>query len=405
MNQSLRKNSCIYLDYAATTPCLPEVVAAMAPYWSEKFGNPASQLHSYGWQSKAALDQATSRIAAVLNTDAKQLVFTSGASESIQIFLFSLVETLWREAGQRAVHALSSPLEHNAVVKTLKKLSDLGWLELEMVKSLPDGRIDFADLQLKTRPETKLISVMAVNNELGSFNPIDQISQWCSARDIFFHTDATQAMGKFPIPLHHWPITALSFSSHKFQGPKGVGGLFVRRPWLQNLSNWSFGGGQDHGFRSGTQAVPLVVGMAEALDHASLSLEKNWQHVSGLGARLLDHLRAKKILFRLNGPAWEGCEWNSSTSPSLPTRTPYVMNLTFDDQPIDLRLSSLAGLAFSVGSACHGVDFSMSHVLRGLGLSQNEARSTLRLSFGAPSTLAEIDAAAEILTSAFAKAP
>ncbi len=401
--RSLREDNLntIYLDNNATTSCSPEVVAAMAPYWNENFGNAASSLHSYGWQAKGAVSQCKTQLADLLGGRARDFIFTSGATESIQLFLFGLVETLFRKH-KRPVKVITTPIEHKAVLKSLEKLAQLGWADIIHAKLHSTYELDLTELKntLLEHPDTQLIAAMWVNNELGTINDIGGVAALCEEKGIYFFCDGTQGVGKLPLDLSKIKIHGLALSAHKLHGPKGIGALYVPEYLAQELQTWSFGGGQDQGLRSGTQAVPLIVGMTKAIEISVKNQAQHWWLTQRLGELFLEVLKSHKVDFRINGPKYP----SASAEAAQPLRSVYVLNLTFPGQPIDLKLGKLGRLAFSTGSACHGQDTNMSHVLQAINFTEEEASSTIRFSISYDIPEDQIREAAKIVAAAFGPA-
>jgi cysteine desulfurase len=361
----------IYLDYAATTPLDEAVLDAMRPYFSAQFGNPASALHAYGWEAEEAVAKARNTVAGCLGTKAKEIFFTSGATESNNWALRGVVEHL-KLASFEKIHVLTSPVEHQSIIQILQHLQALGDIELEFVKINQCGQIILQDLKQRIRSNTRLMSFMWANNELGSLNPIKEIGALARQHAIFFHSDATQAVGKLHVDLQNLPVDLLSFSGHKIYGPKGTGVLYLRGQ-IQ-LAPLLFGGAQERGLRSGTVNVPGVVGLATALEKA-LGLRNAEQERSlHLRKSFLHQLNALKVRYQLNGH-------NEETLAQ-------IINLTLPDLK---DTAHFPGLAISKGSACHSGGKSLSHVLAAIGVDEAAAEKTLRISFGRQTTLADLE--------------
>lgn len=364
----------IYMDCQATTPTDPRVVEAMAPYWSECFGNASSQ-HPYGWQAQMAVDQARERTANLIGASKKQIVFTSGATESNNLALLGSAQRKGTEA-----HLIASAAEHKSVLGPLKNLSDRGW----RVTILPVnryGQMDVNTFEKAITTHTQIVSVMAANNEVGSLNPIFEIGEICRARKILFHCDATQAAGRSPLDVENMNIDFLSISGHKMYGPKGIGALYVRN--FATLSPILFGGTQESGYRPGTLPVPLIVGLGQAAflaqeHHASeVEIQTQWRKQLLLAGQAAGGI--------LNGhPENRLCNNLSLTFPDL--------------APEDLALR-LIRIALSSGSACSSGQGHPSHVLESMGLSALEARRTIRLGIGRFTNENEVIEASRILRS------
>jgi len=365
----------IYLDHQATTPCDPAVVEAMAPWWSEQFANPASRSHRPGLLAAAAVEQARNQIAAALGVQAEAVVFTSGATEANNLALKGLAETELEVGGQRR-HLISLVTEHHAVLDPLRYLSRHGF-ELTLLPVTREGLVDLEQLQAALRPDTLLVSVMAANNEIGVLQPIEAIAQLCGQRGIRFHCDAAQAVGHLPLQPADLGIDLLSFSGHKLYGPKGIGALVVA-PGVR-LAPQLHGGGQ--GLRPGTLPVPLIVGLAKALELALIDLETHSQRLGGLRDQLWRRLEALGGVHR-----------NGAASPRL-THNLNVWIEGVEGSALQRQLRQQ--LAISSGSACSAGE--PSHVLQALGLSRQQAAAAIRFGLGRSTTLADISSAAAIV--------
>ena len=372
----------IYLDHAATTPCDPEAVAAMLPYFSERFGNPSS-VYGLGQEARAALDRARSTVAAVLGCRPSELIFTSGATESDNL---ALTGVAWarRLADSQGPppHLVTTAIEHSAILETARWLERLGFA-LTVVPCDGEGIISIDAIEAALRPETCLISVMYANNEVGSIQPIAEIGAMARSRGITFHTDAVQAAGTLPLNVEALEADLLSLAAHKFYGPKGVGLLYVRRdtPILYQQR----GGGQESGRRGGTENVPLVVGMAAALAKADRFRTEYAEHCRVLRDRFVEGIRARIDDVEVNGPA----------DPAQ--RLPNNANLFFPGVQGETVLLSLdmEGVAASAGSACTAGKSEPSHVLEAMGLSPERTRASVRFTVGRSNTPEQIDEAIE----------
>jgi cysteine desulfurase len=352
------------------------VVEAMAPYWSRDFGNAASRTHRYGWRAEAAVELARERIAAALGaSDPREIVFTSGATESDNLAL--------QGALAPGDHLVTSAIEHAAVLDTARALEKRG-VSLSVLPVDGDGRVDPAEVAKAILPSTRLVSVGAANGEIGTLQPLAEIGRACAERDVLFHSDAAQALGKIALDVEALGIDLLSGSAHKLYGPKGVGALYVRRRRSGarlTLEPILFGGGQERGLRSGTLPVPLVVGFAEALALALAERETEAIRLTALRERF----------FSLLASALPGVTRNGPSAGRLPGN----LNVSFAGVPADALLTQLEDIALSTGSACSSARPEPSHVLAALGLAPERARSALRIGLGRGTSEAEVERAAE----------
>lgn len=377
-------HDAIYLDHAATTPTDPAVVQAMVPYFTQQFGNPSS-IYRIGQDARAALDRARSQVAGVLGCRASEIIFTSGATESNGLALKGAAwAARFRNPDGPAPHIITSDVEHHAVLHAADALEKMGFL-VTRVPVDREGRVDPADVESAIEPNTCLISIMYANNEIGTIQPIAEIGAIARARGISFHTDAVQAAGVLPLKANELGVDMLSLSAHKFYGPKGVGILYLRKgvqiEFQQN------GGGQESGRRGGTENVPLIVGMAEALVRADSSRETYNAFCAELGHALWARIQERVQSVRLNGP-----------EPG-PERLPNNLNITIDGVQGETMLLSLdmQGVAASAGSACTTGNSEPSHVLLACGLSEADARASLRLTVGRGNSMSEIEQAVDVL--------
>lgn len=373
----------VYLDHAATTPVDPAVVERMLPYFSSAFGNPSS-IYRGGQDAHAALDRARSQVATVLNCRASEVIFTSGATESIGMALRGAAWAAKVRDPQSTPHIISTAIEHHAVLHTLDALERQGFA-VTRVACDTVGRVDPDAVLAAIRPETSLVSVMLANNEVGTIQPVAEIGALVRERGVLMHTDAVQAAGALPLDVQHLNVDALSLSAHKFYGPKGVGALFVRKgtilEWTQE------GGGQESGRRGGTENVPLIVGMGEAIARA----EQTRPQYSAFASELRDELW-RAILERIDDVTLNGPE-------DGPERLPNNLNITIDGVQGETVLLSLdmLGIEASAGSACTTGNAEPSHVLLAMGRSEEAARASLRLTVGRGNSLEEIHRAADAL--------
>jgi cysteine desulfurase len=378
----------IYLDNHATTRVDPRVVEAMLPYWSEAFGNAGSTSHAFGWEARDAVAAARASIAGAIGAAENEIVFTSGATESNNLALRGIAERT-RRCGN---HIVSAATEHKAVLDPLARLARKGFeitlLPVEPWTSAAAGRIDPQQVAGALRDDTCLVSIMLANNEIGVWQPIAEIAALCRARGVTLHCDATQAVGKLPVDVAALGVDLMSFSAHKIYGPKGVGALYVRRssPPVR-LEPQQDGGGQEHGLRSGTLNVPGIVGFAKALELCVAEMETEGERLRILRDRLYRGLCKAVSGVSLNGPALD--------QPEL--RLANNLNCTFAGVEGEALMLNMKTLAVSSGSACTSANPEPSHVLRALGRSEDEARSSLRFGLGRFNTQAEIDAAVEAI--------
>jgi cysteine desulfurase len=370
--------SPIYLDCYATTPVDPRVLEEMLPYFTDFYGNPASVTHAYGWTAEAAVKQARSRIAEAIGADPSEIIFTSGATESNNLAIKGVAEAYF----SRGKHLVTVATEHQAVLDPLQYLETLGF-EVTRLPVGADGLVDLDQLAAALRPDTILVSVMAANNEIGVLQPLEAIGQLCHDRQILFHTDGAQAVGKIPLNVHQQSIDLLSLTAHKVYGPKGIGALYVRRknPRVQ-LAPQLHGGGQERGLRSGTLPVPQIVGFGAALQIALEEQETENDRLRGLRDRLWQALQVLDGVY-LNG--------------HLQHRLAGNLNISIEGiQGQALLLALQPHLAISSGSACTTAKVEPSHVLQALGRSRALSLASLRFGLGRFTTLEQIDTAAQI---------
>lgn len=364
----------IYLDYLATTPIAAEVKQAMLECLDvdSAYGNPASRTHVYGWQAEHKVEVAREQLAQLIGADMRELVFTSGATEANNLAIKGIFEALHFEG-----HFITSAIEHKAVLDPANYLQKKG-VAVSFVPASKDGLVTVEAIERAVRPDTKLISVMYVNNELGTINPIADIAAFAASRGIAFHVDAAQAVGKLKIDLSSLPIDLMSISAHKFYGPKGIGALYIRRGMQPAPLAQVHGGGHERNFRSGTLATHQIAGMGAAAELARVCWDRDQSHCRILGQRLLEGLLSIEGVV-LNG--------------SLEHRLPQVANVSFQGVSGEALLTALAGIAVSSGSACNSATMKPSHVLLGIGADRARADSALRFSVGRPTVEADIDKA------------
>lgn len=369
----------VYLDYAATTPVAPEVAAAMARHLTLDgvFGNPASRSHFHGWQAEAAVEHARREVADLLGADPRDIVWTSGATEANNLALKG-VALGWADRGS---HLVCSSIEHRAVLDPMNWLVRQG-RALTLVPPDARGQITPEAVAASLRPDTVLVSIMHANNEVGTLNDIEAIGRLCRERGVLFHVDAAQTVGKLPLDLGSLPVDLLSLSGHKFYAPKGVGALYVRRALQRQLEPQTHGGGHERGLRSGTLATHQLVGLGEACRLAREQMAADADLLESLRSRLWQGLEDLPGVV-LNGAAAE--------------RLPGILNLRFEGCNGEALLAALAGLAVSSGSACTSASLEPSHVLKAMGLSDEQAHSSLRFSLGRYTTAADIDRSIEVV--------
>jgi cysteine desulfurase len=369
----------VYLDYQATTPTDPRVLAAMLPYFAERFGNPHSAQHRHGAIAEEAVEAARGQVAALLGAQPNEIIFTSGATESNNL---ALLGALRFRRPQGRDHLVTAATEHKCVLECARALEGEG-ARVTILPVGPDGLVDLGQLAAAVTERTALVSIMAVNNEIGVVQPLAEIGALARARGAWFHSDAAQAAGKIPLDVEAMRIDLLSVSGHKLYGPKGIGALYVRRRPRVRLVPLFHGGGQERGLRSGTLPTPLCVGLGAAAAIAAAEMADESARLAGLARRLLDGLRAALPETRLHG--------------SLDRRIPGNLNVGFPGIDADRLLAALPELSLSTGSACSSAAVESSYVIRALGLADADARAALRIGLGRFTTEAEIDFAVERL--------
>ncbi|KAG5535442.1 hypothetical protein RHGRI_023267 [Rhododendron griersonianum] len=367
----------LYLDMQATSPVDPRVLESMLPYYLSRFGNPHSRTHLYGWESDDAVERARSQVAALINASPKEIIFTSGATESNNISVKGVMH-FYKEKKR---HVITTQTEHKCVLDSCRYLQQEGF-DVTYLPVNPDGIIDLDTLRSAIRPDTGLVSIMTVNNEIGVIQPVEEIGQICRERNIPFHTDAAQAVGKIPIDVEKMNVSLMSISGHKIYGPKGVGALYMRRRPRIRVEPQMSGGGQERGIRSGTVPTPLVVGMGAACDVAMKEMEYDEKRICKLQERLLSGIRA-----RLDGVVVNGSEER---------RYAGNLNLSFAYVEGESLLMGLKEVAVSSGSACTSASLEPSYVLRALGVDEDMAHTSIRFGIGRFTTEEEVDRAAEL---------
>ncbi|MCA3001509.1 MAG: IscS subfamily cysteine desulfurase [Rhodocyclaceae bacterium] len=367
----------IYLDYSATTPVDPRVAEKMIPFLTESFGNPASRSHSYGWTAEEAVDNARLEVARLVNCDDKEIVWTSGATESINLAVKGAAH-FYKTKGK---HIITLKTEHKATLDTFRELERQGF-EATYLDVQENGLVDMNAFNAALRPDTILVSILFVNNEIGVIQPIAEIGEICRSKGIIFHVDAAQATGKVPIDLQALKVDLMSFCAHKTYGPKGIGALFVRRKPRVRLEAQMHGGGHERGFRSGTLATHQIVGMGEAFRLARLEMAAESERIRMLRDRLLAGFKGMEEVY-VNG--------------DLEHRVPHNLNVSFNFVEGESLIMGIKELAVSSGSACTSASLEPSYVLRALGRNDEMAHSSIRFSIGRYTTEADIDFAINLM--------
>ena len=373
----------IYLDYAATTPLDKRVLEKMLPYLTEEFGNPASSSHAYGWAAEEAVENARAEVAKLINADAKEIIWTSGATESNNLALKGAAN-FYKTKGK---HLITVKTEHKAVLDTMRELERQGF-EVTYLGVQENGLIDLEELKAAIRPDTILISVMWVNNEIGVIQDIPTIGKICREHKIIFHVDAAQACGKTPVDVEAANVDLLSMSAHKVYGPKGIGALYVRRKPRVRLEAQMHGGGHERGFRSGTLPTHQIVGMGEAFRLAREELAKDTEHALKLRQIFLDSIKDIEEVY-ING--------------DLVHRVPTNLNISFNYVEGESLIMAVKEMAVSSGSACTSASLEPSYVLRALGRNDELAHSSLRITFGRMTTEEDVRFAAQLIKSKIGK--
>jgi cysteine desulfurase len=367
----------IYLDYSATTPVDPRVAAKMIPYLTEMYGNPASRSHSYGWTAEDAVEAAREEVAKLVNCDSKEIVWTSGATESINLAVKGAAQ-FYKTKGK---HIITLKTEHKATLDTFRELERQGF-EATYLDVKENGLVDMAIFKAALRPDTIVVSILYVNNEIGVIQPIEEIGEICRERGIIFHVDAAQASGKVVVDLQTLKVDLMSFCAHKTYGPKGIGALFVRRKPRVRLEAQMHGGGHERGFRSGTLATHQIVGMGEAFRLARLEMATENERIRMLRDRLLNGIKGMEEIY-VNG--------------DLEHRVPHNLNVSFNFVEGESLIMGIKELAVSSGSACTSASLEPSYVLRALGRNDELAHSSIRFTIGRFTTESDIDFAIKLL--------
>lgn len=367
-----------YLDMQATTPVDPRVLDSMLPYFHGHYGNPHSRSHVYGWDAEDATEKARKQIASLIGADSKEIFFTSGATESNNMAIKGIADFY----DGKKKHIITTQIEHKCVLASCRRLEvDKSW-DVTYLPVDADGLVDLKELEEAIRPDTALVSIMHVNNEIGVVQPMEEIGQICRKHNVFFHTDAAQAVGKVPVDVKKMDISLLSISAHKMYGPKGIGALYVRRKPRVRLRAVIDGGGQERGFRSGTLPTPIIVGFGAAAEVAAKEMENDQRHVEMLYQRLRFGLEEKLPKIKMNGSETMRYQGNA--------------NISFSCVEGESLLMSLAGsTAVSSGSACTSASLEPSYVLRAIGLKDDLAHTSLRFGIGRFTTEEEVDRTVE----------
>ncbi len=368
----------IYLDYQSTTPTDPLVVEAMLPYFTSKFGNPHSRTHSFGWDAEKAVEIARKQVAQVINAEASEIIFTSGATESNNLAIKGIAQFY----GKQKKHIITLATEHKCILDTCRNLQQIGF-NVTYLPVKPNGIVDLEVLQQAINEQTVLVSIIAVNNEIGVIQPLKEIGEICRARQVFFHSDIAQAYGKIPIDVNECNIDLASISAHKIYGPKGIGALYVRKKPRVRLAPIINGGGQERGMRSGTLPTPLIVGFGQAASMAVSEMEKNYQHVEILFNRFLNAIQQRIPDVYLNGDQYQ--------------RYPGNLNLSFSYVEGESLILAIKDIAVSSGSACTSSSLEPSYVLRALGVDEEMAHTSIRFGLGKFTTIEEVDYTVELI--------
>jgi cysteine desulfurase len=373
----------IYMDYSATTPIDPRVADKMIPYLREQFGNPASRSHMYGWTAEQAVEEARGHVAALVNADPREIIWTSGATEGNNLALKGAAQ-FYKTKGK---HIITVKTEHKAVLDTVRELERQGF-EATYLQPQDNGLITIEQLAEAIRPDTILVSVMLVNNEIGVIQPIDAIGELCRSKGIIFHCDAAQATGKVEIDLEKTKVDLMTFTAHKTYGPKGIGALYVRRKPRVRIEAQMHGGGHERGLRSGTLPTHQIVGMGEAFRIAKEEMASEMVRIKALRDRLANGLKEMEEVY-VNG--------------DMEHRVPHNLNVSFNYVEGESLIMAIKGLAVSSGSACTSASLEPSYVLRALGRSDELAHSSIRFTFGRFTTEEDIDFTIKLIKEKVAK--
>jgi len=377
----------VYLDYQSTTPIDPRVIAVITKSFQEDYGNPHSRTHSFGWKAEEVIESARSQVAEVIKADSREIFFTSGATESNNIAIKGVAK--FYESQKK--HIITVATEHKCVINSCRDLEQEGF----RVTFLPvknDGLIDITTLKEAICEDTVLISVMAINNEIGTIQPLAEIGKICKERKIFFHTDAAQAFGKIPLDVEALNIDLMSISAHKIYGPKGVGALYIRRKPRVRIRPLFSGGGQERGIRSGTAPTSIIAGFGEASRIANLEMTKDYEHIKKLSHKFFNGIMEEKSIY-LNGPALE--KENERYIGNI--------NLSFAGIEGESMIMAIKDLAVSSGSACTSSSLEPSYVLHSLGVAEELSHTSIRFGIGRFTTEEEVDFAINLIRSKIQK--
>jgi len=362
----------LYLDAQATTPIDPRVLDKMMPYMTSMYGNAHSRTHAYGWESEEAVEKARKQIADMISADPKEIIFTSGATESNNI----AVKGVARFYKDTKRHVITSTIEHKCVLDSCRALEMEGF-QVTYLPVKSNGLIDMAELEAAIRPDTCLVSIMTVNNEIGVLQPVDEIGRLCRSKKVFFHTDAAQSVGKLPTDVNKSKIDLMSISGHKIYGPKGIGALYVRRKPRVRIEPIQSGGGQERNIRSGTLPTFLTVGLGEACELSAQEMQFDLEHVTRLAKRFTDRVTSELDYVVVNGDADQ--------------RYPGCVNISYAYVEGESLLMALKNVAISSGSACTSASLEPSYVLRAIGADEDLAHSSIRYGIGRFTTEEEVD--------------
>ncbi|MBP0596580.1 IscS subfamily cysteine desulfurase [Herbaspirillum sp. LeCh32-8] len=373
----------IYMDYSATTPVDPRVADKMIPYLREQFGNPASRSHMYGWSAEKAVEEAREEVAKLVNADSREIIWTSGATESNNLAIKGAAQ-FYKTKGK---HIITVKTEHKAVLDTFRELERIGF-EATYLQPQDNGLVTVEQIAEAVRPDTILVSVMLVNNEIGVIQPVPEIGEFCRSKGIIFHSDAAQATGKVKIDLENWKVDLMSFSAHKSYGPKGIGALYVRRKPRVRIEAQMHGGGHERGLRSGTLATHQIVGMGEAFRLAREEMDSELSHIRAMRDRLAKGLQEIEETY-ING--------------DMEHRVPHNLNVSFNYVEGESLIMAIKDIAVSSGSACTSASLEPSYVLRALGRSDELAHSSIRFTIGRFTTEEDIDFTVNLIKSKVGK--
>lgn len=362
----------IYMDNNSTTMVDPVVFNAMEPWFLEKYGNASSKDHSFGWEADAAVENARKQLGALINTESSEIIFTSGATESINLAHWGIAES-YNNKGKRII---TSVIEHSAVIDSLGALEKKGF-EVIYLQVNREGLIEIDQLKELINDDTMLVSIMTTNNEIGIINDIETIGNICKEKNVFFHTDATQAIGKIPFDLKAINADLVSFSGHKFYAPKGIGALYINKSKKIKLTPRSYGGGQEHGLRPGTLNVPLIVGIGRAAEICNTKMQNESAKIESLRNKLLKGITDKVEDVKVNG--------------SMKERLPNNLNLCFRYVRAENIIMELRDIAVSTGAACTSASLKPNHVLKAIGLSNEEIKGSVRFGLGRFNTEEEVE--------------